>query len=200
MRLLMLALLLVAGTAMAAPVHYTLDPSHTYPSFEADHMGISVWRGKFDHTIGTVTLDRVARTGTLHVTTRIDSIDFGNEPLKRMVLRKAIPASMCKTQCAFFDAAHYPVATYVGKLADFVDGAPTRAIGTLTLHGVTHPLTLAIDQFKCIPDMLLKPRERCGADASATFDRAAFGIDAGQSFGFDMKVRLQIQVEAVQDK
>jgi len=48
--------------------------------------------------------------------------------------------------------------------------------------------------------MLLKPRERCGADASATFDRAAFGIDAGQSFGFDMKVRLQIQVEAVQDK
>ena len=31
------------------------------------------------------------------------------------------------------------------------------------------------------------------------FDRADFGIDAGKSFGLDMKVSLQIQVEAVQD-
>ena len=50
-----------------------------------------------------------------------------------------------------------------------------------------------------MPDMLVKPRERCGAEASAMFDRADFGIDAGKSFGLDMKVSLQIQVEAVQD-
>ena len=47
---------------------------------------------------------------------------------------------------------------------------------------------------------MLKPRQRCGAEASASLDRAAFGIDAGQSFGLDTKVSLQIQVEAVQDK
>jgi polyisoprenoid-binding protein YceI len=51
-----------------------------------------------------------------------------------------------------------------------------------------------------MPDFMLKPRERCGAEASASFDRAAFGIDAGQSFGMDMNVTMQIQVEAVQDK
>ena len=33
--------------ATAAPVVYDLDPTHTYPSFEADHMGMSMWRGKF---------------------------------------------------------------------------------------------------------------------------------------------------------
>lgn len=29
-----------------------------------------------------------------------------------------------------------------------------HTVGALTLHGVAHPLTLAIDKFKCIPDML----------------------------------------------
>jgi len=117
-----------------------------------------------------------------------------------MVLRDVIPAPLCKTQCAFFDAAKYPTAVYDGRLADFVDGAPTRVVGKLTLHGVECPVDLKIEHFKCIPDFVVKPRQRCGAEASATFDRADFGIDAGKSFGMDMKVRIQIQVEAVEDK
>jgi polyisoprenoid-binding protein YceI len=200
MRLPILMLLFATGTAMAAPVHFSIDPDHTYPSFAADHMGLSTWRGKFDHSSGTITLDRAKRTGSVHIVTRIDSIDFGNPPLTQMVLREAIPAPLCKAQCAFFDAAKYPTAVYDGKLADFVKGAPTRVTGKLTLHGVTRPLDLEIKHFKCIPDMLDKTRERCGAEASTTFDRSAFGIDAGASFGFNMQVRMQIQVEAVQDK
>ncbi|HEX5353903.1 MAG TPA: YceI family protein [Rhodanobacteraceae bacterium] len=200
MRLAILALLLASGAAAATPVHFTIDPDHTHPSFAADHAGLSIWRGKFNHTIGTITLDRAKKTGTVHIVTQIDSINFGNPPLKQMVLRDAIPAPLCKTQCAFFDAMKYPTAVYDGKLADFVDGAPTRVVGKLTLHGVTRPLDLKIEQFKCIPDFVLKPRERCGAEASATFNRADFGIDAGKSFGIDMKVGMQIQVEAVQDK
>ena len=45
--------------SLAAPAQYTLDPQHTYPSFEASHMGISVWRGKFDGTRGTATFDEL---------------------------------------------------------------------------------------------------------------------------------------------
>ncbi|TAN01935.1 MAG: polyisoprenoid-binding protein [Rhodanobacteraceae bacterium] len=200
MRLLTLALLLASATAVAAPVHFTIDPDHTYPSFAADHMGLSTWRGKFDHSSGTITLDRAKHTGSVHVVTQVSSINFGNPPLTEMVLREVIPAPLCKTQCAFFDAVKYPTATYDGRLADFVDGAPTRVTGKLTLHGVTRPLDLKIERFKCAPDPMLHPRERCGADASASFDRADFGIDAGKSFGLDTKVSMQIQVEAVQDK
>jgi polyisoprenoid-binding protein YceI len=197
--LLLLPLLMSAGTAIAAPVHYTIDPDHTYPSFAADHAGLSIWRGKFNHSSGEITLDRAKQTGTVHIVTKIDSINFGNPPLRQMVLRGVMPASLCQAQCAFFDAAKYPTATYDGTLADFVNGAPTRVVGKLTLRGVTRPLDLKIEHFKCIPDFVLKPRERCGAEASATFDRSEFGIDAGKSFGMDMKVSLQIQVEAVQD-
>jgi len=49
----------LAGPASAAVEHYTIDPNHTYPSFEAPHIGgISFWRGKFDRSSGTITLDR----------------------------------------------------------------------------------------------------------------------------------------------
>src|SRR3546814_20010493 len=50
--------------AQAAPVRYEMDPAHTYPSFEADNMGgVLVWRGKFNHSRGTMLIDRTARTG-----------------------------------------------------------------------------------------------------------------------------------------
>lgn len=198
MRLLMLAPLLTAMTATATPVHYTFDPDHTYPSFESDHMGLSIWRGKFDRSTGTAALDTDDKTGTIDVTVDIASIDFGNAALKKVMLGETAP--MCQTQCSLFDAAKYPTAHYRGKLTDFVDGAPTKAMGTLMMRGVTRPLTLTIDRFKCVPDFVLKPRLRCGANALGTFQRDDFGLDGGKSFGMDMKVTLRIQVEAVQDK
>lgn len=174
------------STASAAEVKYQLDPDHTYPSFEADHLGgLSVWRGKFNHSSGTVTLDKAGGSGTVNVVVDMKSADFGQDQLNE----KAQGTEL-------FDTANYPQAVYQGKLANFVNGAPTAVVGHLTLHGVTRPLTLKINSFKCMPHPLLK-RELCGADALATFQRDAFGMDAGKAYGFDMTVTLRIQVEAI---
>src|SRR6185436_16792020 len=57
-------LVLLAGStlpAAAAADSYTVDPNHTYPSLEMSHMGLSVWRGKFNRTTGKVLLDRAAK-------------------------------------------------------------------------------------------------------------------------------------------
>lgn len=194
------SLLAITAGATAKPVHYTLDPSHTYPSFAADHMGLSLWRGKFDHSTGTLTLDKAAKTGSVHVVTQVASIDFGDKALNAEAVEPVLSPSICKAECNFFDAAKYPDAVYDGKLVDWVHDAPTRVVGTLTLHGVTRPLDLKIEHFKCKPDLFDKTRERCGAEASAEFNRANFGIDVGKSWNFNMKVALQIQVEAEQDK
>ena len=178
-------LALLTGTgALAAPVRYALDPAHTYPSFEADHMGVSTWRGKFNESSGWVLLDREAQSGELEVLIEVASIDFGHT-LMNNVARSA----------QLFDVERFPQARYQGRLTDFVEGAPTRASGTLTLHGVTLPLDLLIERFRCRPHPLFK-RELCGADASARFDREAYGLDLGKSFGFSMEVLLRIQVEA----
>ena len=186
--LLFIALLSTTSVpALAENAHYTIDPAHTYPSFEADHMGISVWRGKLDKSSGGVDLDKAAGTGTVDVTIDLSSIDFGLDALNTWATGKD-----------FFDVATYPTATYKGTLVDFVDGAPTRVVGTLTLHGVSRPMDLKIGLFKCIPHPIFK-RELCGADATGTFDRSAFGLNAGKDYGFRMDVPLRIQVEALRD-
>src|SRR3546814_16493000 len=54
-------LLAMAGPATAATVHYDIDPEHTFPSFEADHLaGLSGWRGKFTPRSGGHPPDRAA--------------------------------------------------------------------------------------------------------------------------------------------
>lgn len=181
-----LALTLAAGSALAVPVTYQVDPAHTYPSFEADHFGgVSVWRGKFDHSSGTIVLDREKGTGTVDVTIDASSIDFGMPKLNE----HAKSAEM-------FDVQKYPTATFKGKLTDFRNGAPTRAVGEFTLHGVTRPLTLTINQFLCKTYPMDK-KEHCGADASGVLNRADYGINYGDKYGFNMQVKLAIQVEAV---
>ena len=164
---------------------YQLDPEHTYPSFEADHIGgLSVWRGKFDKSQGTVTLDLAAKTGTVEVATDITSIHTGNMKLDQNLQSQQ-----------FFDASKFPEASYKGTIK-FEGERPTSIIGNLTMHGVTKPLTLTIDSFKCMPHPMLK-REVCGVDAVGEFDRSDFGVDFGKAYGFSMKTKLLISAEAL---
>lgn len=186
-RLFAAALAAVPAATLAAGTSYTLDPAHTFPSFEADHMGISVWRGKMDSSKGSAVIDRAAGTGTVEVTIDLKSIDFGLEDLNKWARGEQ-----------FFDVDRFPTATYQGTLTDFVNGAPTRATGRLTLHGVTRPLDLKLNSFRCIPHPMLK-REYCGADAFAVFDRSDYGLAAGKEWGFKMDVTLRIQAEALAD-
>lgn len=176
----------IALPAVAAETTYRIDPEHTFPSFETDHMGgLSIWRGKFNKTEGTITLDKAAGSGSVDVRVDVASADFGLDALNK----EAQGATL-------FESDKYPEARYRGRLSGFRDGKPTEVAGELTLHGVTRPLTLEIASFKCMPHPMFK-REVCGADASASFERDDYGMAAGKDYGFDMTVELRIQVEAI---
>ena len=175
-----------AGNALAAPVTYKIDSNHTYPSFEADHFGgVSVWRGKLNSSAGTIVYDKESGTGTVDVEMDVASIDFGNDKLNEHAKSDQM-----------FDVAKFPKATFSGKLAGSKNGSPTQIDGSLTLHGVTKPVTLKINSFKCITDMQSK-KERCGADASGTINREEFGVSFGKPMGFNQEVKLLIQVEGL---
>ncbi len=180
----LIAAALVVSTAPAFADTYNIDPSHTYPSFEADHMGVSVWRGKFDKTSGTVTLDRAAKTGTVDITIDTSSIDFGMTKMND----HAKSADM-------FNVEKFPTATFKSTSVKFNGDTPVAVDGQFTLLGVTKPLTLNINKFKCIQHPMLK-KEVCGADASAEFKRTDFGLNYGTP-RFAPEVKLAIQVEAV---
>ena len=178
--------LMAAMAAQAAPVTYQFDPDHTYPSFETDHFGgISTWRGKFTQTSGKVVVDTEKKTGQLEAVINMDSFDSGNAALNTHAKSAEI-----------LDVAKYPTAIYKGTLSKFKQGKPTEVVGQLTLHGVTKPLNLKVNSFKCFVNPMSK-KETCGADASAKFDRADYGIDYGKGYGFDMKTTLRIQVEGI---
>jgi polyisoprenoid-binding protein YceI len=154
---------LAAGTsfsAMAVETTYQLDPMHTAPSFEADHFGgVSTWRGKFTKSTGTVTIDREAKTGTLDATIDMTSVDIGNDKLDEELKSDR-----------FFNATQFPTAVYKGTSMKFKGDVPVEVIGELTLHGVTKPVNLKIESFKCFQNPMLK-REVCGTESASTSAR-----------------------------
>jgi polyisoprenoid-binding protein YceI len=173
-----------AGTTHAAAELYTVEPFHTFPSFEVPHQGTSYWRGKFNKTSGKIWLDRQQQTGRVEITIDAASVNFG----------LAIMDERARGEY-WFDVKKYPTAKYVGESMTFRGGVPVSVSGQFTLRGVTRPLKLEILEFKCKQNPMFK-REVCGADARAEFDRRDFGMmhDIVDNNG---RVRLQIQVEAL---
>jgi polyisoprenoid-binding protein YceI len=185
-RIAALGLMLVAGAALAAPTTYNIDSSHTYPAFEADHMGgLSLWRGKFNSSKGKVVLDTAAKTGEVEVSIDMASVDFGHDAMNEHARGSDI-----------FDVAKFPTATYKGKISKWNGNAPAEVDGTLTMKGVTKPVKLTLNSFLCKANPMNR-KETCGADASASFMRDDFGVDYGKAFGFKMDVKLLISIEAV---
>ena len=183
-----LALLSSLGISFtqAKPITYEIDSSHTFPAFEADHMGgLSLWRGKINSTSGEIVLDKDKETGSVNVIMDMSTIDFGHEGMNKHAKNSDM-----------FDVEKYPEAVYKGNLTDFIDGAPTKVKGNLTLHGATKPVDLDIKSFKCRLHPF-KLKQVCGADAYGNIMRDDFGIDYAKRLGFKMEVALRIGVEAI---
>lgn len=184
MRLALAAFALLPALSQAAPEEFTIEPGHTYPSFETSHMGLSLWRGKFDKSSGKIWLDRAAKTGKLDITIDVTSVNFG--------------LAMMDTQAKgdhFFDVEKYPTATYRSDSITFEGDVPVAVNGQLTLRGITKSVPLKIVHFKCTMHPMFK-REICGADARAEFDRREFGMTRDIVLT-DPNVRLSIAVEAL---
>lgn len=179
--------------AMCAPVaatgeHYRIDPSHTFPSLEFSHLGISFWRGKFDRSRGEITLDRAAGTGTVDVRIDPSSINFGLAAMDEKARSEE-----------WFDVARYPEARYRGDIV-FADGIPHTVEGVLRFRDVERPVRLDITHFKCIPHPMLEV-EVCGADARGALNWSEFGMQHSEyGQGEAGHVLLRIQVEAIRQE
>ena len=183
---LLLAFAAVTAPALAAPAGYTVDPNHTFPVFEVDHLGFSTQRGRFNKTSGKITLDTAARQGSVDVTIDATSIDMGfakwNENMRGE---------------NYFNTDAHPTITFKADKLVFDGERPVSADGSLTMLGVTKPVTLTINRFRCAPHPLNK-RETCGADVVATLKRSEFGMTKYIPSVGD-EVRLLIAVEAFRE-
>jgi len=179
-------LALAAGAASAATETLNLDSSHTRVGFSIRHFFTPV-RGEFKNVKGTIALDQAnLKESKVDVTIETASINTNNEKRDNH-LRSA----------DFFDAEKNPTITFVSKTIDVKDNKGTMT-GDLTMHGVTKPVTLAVE-VGGIGKM--GQGTIAGFTASGKIDRKDYGIlwnrtldQGGTMLGDD--VTLEITVEA----
>ena len=186
-QLLLAALITVAaaGSAQAQNANFTVEPTHTFVTFEAEHFATSTNRGRFDKTEGTIALDRSAKRGSADISIDMASINTGTAPFNTHLKGKDL-----------FNAVEFPKAQFVGDKFSFEGEKVTAVAGNLTLLGKSLPVTLTASNFNCYDSPMLK-REVCGGDFETTITRSQWGMGWGLAFGIPDKIRLLIQVEAV---
>jgi polyisoprenoid-binding protein YceI len=175
---------LVLPCAHAAAEEYTIDPAHTFVSFEVRHLGISTQRGRFNSANGKVALDTEAGNGRIDIVIDARSIDTGNEAMEKLLRGQGL-----------FNVEQFPEIAYKAERVVFANGKPERIEGELTLLGVTKSVPLTVSGYGCTRKPFLV-QLRCGMDAAATFKRSEFGMTSYMSFTSD-EVKLAIQAEAV---
>jgi polyisoprenoid-binding protein YceI len=184
--LIAIALASTVSVSAFAADSYTIDARHTFPGFEVSHLGFSIQRGRFNTSSGKITLDSAAKSGSIDVTIDASSIDTGLAELEKHLQGED-----------FFDTAKYPTITFTSKKLKFDGDKLVGADGDFTLHGVTKPVSLKLDHFKCAPHPMNK-KPTCGANATTTIKRSEFGIvKYVPAVGDDVKIA--IQVEAIKD-
>jgi polyisoprenoid-binding protein YceI len=174
-----------ASVAVAAPQTYVVDPTHTTPLFEVRHMGMSLQRGFFTNTTGTIVLDRAERKGAIDVTIGTGSVVTGSSVMTDVLKRED-----------FFNAEKFPAMRFVSRDVVFEGDVPVAANGQLTLLDVARPVVLAITGFTCGAQLYTR-RPMCAAEATATIRRSEFGMTYGIPRVAGDEVRIVIPVEAM---
>lgn len=163
-------------TAVAQSETYVIDPFHTHPQFEIDHLGFATLRGMFSKTTGRFTIDRAAKTGTLEVTIPTATVHTGD------IEREGRPRTRDEhlRTADFFNSAEFPTMTFKSTAVKFAGENPDVVEGNLTLLGVTKPVSLKVERWRCGPDPRTQgKRFQCGGNATGAFKRSDFGMKFG---------------------
>ncbi len=168
---------------------WNLDTAHSEIAFSIRHMMFAKVRGTFGKWSATVLPSDTAAFAGVSVEVDVASIDT-REAQRDGHLRSG----------DFFDVANFPTATFVAtEVRGDLDGTFELG-GTLTLRGVTHPVTLAVTHTGTGRDPWGNTRR--GYRATATLDRRAYGLtwNAALELGGVLvgeTVDLEIEVQLV---
>ena len=175
---------LAAGSALAAPVTYTVDSSHTYPRFSYSHFGFSTQLSSFTNTTGKVVFDAQAKTGSVDIVIDMKSVNTGFADFNGHLQGED-----------FLDTAKFPTATFKSTKVVFEGDKPKSIEGQLTIKGVTKPVTLSVTGFQAMPHPIIK-KPALGANAFTTIKRTEFNAGKYAPYVGD-EVRIDVAIEAI---
>ena len=176
----------MAASAIAAPASYSVDPTHTFPRFSYNHLGMSTQLSRFNTTSGTVVLDKAAKTGSVDVTIDMKSVDTGSTVFNGHIQGED-----------FLDTSKFPTATFKSTKVVFEGDKPSTIEGDLTIKGVTKAVTLKVTNFVAQMHPMAK-KEAIGADATTVIKRSEFNAGKYVPYVGD-DVTITISLEALQN-
>ncbi len=175
---------LVSAPALAQSVNYSIDPTHTFPQFSYDHMGLSKQTLRFNKTTGTVSLDAKAQKASVNIEIDMKSVDTGFVMFDGHIQGED-----------FLNTEKYPTATFKSTNVIFADGKPSKVEGDLTIKDVTKPVVLDITHFVNTSHPMLN-KDSIGANATTVIKRSEFNADA-YTPGVGDEVTINVSLEAV---
>ena len=144
---------------------YAIEPAHTQVTFSVSHMGISPFAGTFSGASGTMTLDPKNLAATkLSVTIPTSSVQTTSSKLSEELV-----------SADWLDAAKFPTATFVATSVTPRGPDSASIDGTLTLHGVSKPITITARFFGAAQNPMSK-KDSIGFLARAQIKRSDFGV------------------------
>ncbi len=172
-----------SAPALAAPKTYVIDPTHTFPTFSYNHLGLAVQQSRFNSTSGTVVFDAEAKTGSVNIEIDMASVSTGSEQFDEHI-----------RGADFFDVAKFPKATFKSTKVKFEGDKPVAVDGELTIKGVTKPVTLEVVSF-ANKEHPMKRKDTIGANAHTSIKRSEFNAGKYAPMVGD-DVLIQISLEA----
>jgi polyisoprenoid-binding protein YceI len=193
MHLLAAAAALVA-TGAGAATRYEIDPAHSHASFSIRHMMVTNVKGEFGGVTGEVNLDAADPTkSTVKAVIDVKSLNTGVD--KRDAHLKSPD---------FFDVEKFPTMTFEStKVSKGSKKGAYKVEGNLTLHGVTKPVTLDVDEVtEPVKNVMMGGVMERGASGSTALNRKDFGLTwAGPALekgnvvlGDQVKVTLDVEL------
>jgi len=182
------ALVTVIGVSMAAlAAHaadtYKVNPVHSSVDFKVKHMGVSFVSGRFTQYTGVVKLDpKDDSKDSVEVEIKTTSVDTASEARDKHLRAND-----------YFDVEKFPTMTFKSTSIKKKDASKYEVKGDFTLHGVTKPLTLEVEQYGTNKDK--KGVELTGFGASFTINRTDYGMPTSAGIADDVAITLALECE-----
>ena len=160
-----LSVAIASSVALAAPVDYKIDPTHTATVFSWNHFGFSTPSANFTDIQGVIKVDNAKpANSSVEVTIPLSSVNTNVPALDKEFQEEA-----------WFNAAKYPNITFKSTKVETKDKKHYKITGDLTVKGVTKPVVLdAVLNKQGEHPMAKVPA--IGFNATTSFNRSAFGI------------------------
>jgi polyisoprenoid-binding protein YceI len=168
---------------------YDIDTAHSGASFSVKHMMVTNVSGRFSNIKGKVVFDeKNLAKSSIEATVDVNTINT-NEPKRDAHLKGP----------DFFDVEKFPTMTFKSTKV-YKAGGVIKVDGTLTLHGVSKPVTLTLEELSGEVKHPMGSIVR-GAVARTRINRKEFGLGwnkaldtGGVMVGEDVAITLEIEL------